>query len=230
MVILRRRFPLPLLARLFLFCCLGLPLPSYAAGNRDILWEVVTTCLDPAAADYDTLCRWPAEGSAAACRKTTGVWEISRDFVILRDRKMCDCLDNATFVHGLAIPRTRVTGAEDPRRPDGIWRFAWEYAVRRIGKEEEIALVANPPGSTNRSQDQLHVHIVRLSAAGAKLRAVPGQARVQNLDDVWKRAVDLAAGTFEEFGVLVAKHPQGGFLVVVDDRNLEHLYTESRCP
>jgi CDP-diacylglycerol pyrophosphatase len=206
------------------------PTLSYAAGDRDILWNIVSNCLDPAAVNYDKICRWPLENSSAACRNSTSIWEKNRDFVILRDRKMCNCLDNRDFVHGLAIPLQKVTGSEDPARPAAIWQFAWEHAVRRIGQEAEVALVANPPGVGNRSQDQLHVHLVRLNDAGKRLVSLDGMASVATLDKVWDKAVELAEGRFNNWGVLVAKKPSGGYLVLVDDRNLEHAYTVSRCP
>ncbi len=197
--------------------------------NRDILWNIVTNCLDPAVPNYDTRCRWPITTSAAACRKTTDVWDMNSEFVILRDVKMCDCLADKTFVHGLAIPRARVTGSEDPHRPDGIWQYAWDNAVKRIGNEGDIALVVNPPGE--RGQDQLHVHLVRLNDAGRQIVAASGSPGVQNLADVWRKADQLAAEKgLKYYGVLVARHPAGGFVVHVDARNRENDYTAARCP
>lgn len=202
-----------------------------AGGNRDILWNIVTNCLDPTVSDYDTLCRWPIESSTAACRNTTGLWNVSSEFVILRDVKMCDCPADKTFVHGLAIPRTKVTGSEDPNRPAGIWQFAWDNAVKRIGNGADIALVVNPPGLANRGQDQLHVHLVRLNEAGRRLIVASKGSSVRSLADVWRKADQLATKKgLEYYGVLVAQHPAGGFVVHVDDHNLEDDYTEARCP
>src|ERR1039458_9138404 len=81
-----------------------------SGGHRDTLWNIVTNCLDSTAADYDKICRWPIDNSAAACRNTTGLWDKNREFAVIRDRKMCDCLHDKTFVHGLAIPLTKVKG------------------------------------------------------------------------------------------------------------------------
>lgn len=223
---------LALLSALLLFIT-TLTASGCATGNRDrdILWNIVTNCLDPAVPGYDKLCRWPVETSAAACRKTTDVWNMNSEFVILRDVKMCNCPADKTFVHGLAIPRARVTGSEDPNRPDGIWQYAWDNAVARIGNEGDIALVVNPPGIENRGQDQLHVHLVRLNDAGRRIVAAAGASGVQSLADVWRKADQLAAEKgLKYYGALVARNRAGGFVVHVDDRNREYDYTVARCP
>jgi len=77
-------------------------------------------------------------------------------FTALRDIKMCGCPSD--FVHGPALPIYRVTGVEDPLRPEGIWQFAWDVAIQRM-KPESIALVVTP--RLHRSQNQLHVHLLR---------------------------------------------------------------------
>jgi CDP-diacylglycerol pyrophosphatase len=214
-----------------LLCAVVLAATGCATGHRDTLWGIVSNCLDPTVPHYDMLCSRPLTTSAAACRETTAVWNMTGEFVVLRDIKMCDCPGDTTFVHGLAIPRTRVTGTEDPNRPAGIWQYAWDNAVSRIGTEGEIALVANPPGAGNRSQDQLHVHLVRLNDAGRRLVAASAAERVRDLADVWKKAGQLAAAQrLERYGVLVARSPAGGFVVHVADRNMEYDYTVARCP
>ena len=201
-----------------------------AGGNRDALWNIVTNCLDPTVVDYDKVCRWPIDNSTTACRNTTGLWDKNDEFVVLRDRKMCDCLDDRTFVHGLAIPLAKVKGTEDPNRPVGIWQFAWDNAVKRIGNEAEIALVVNPPGN-QRSQDQLHVHIVRLNDAGRRLIDAPHVSSVMSLADIWNKADNLAREKgFAYYGVLVARNPTGGFIVFVNDANLEYGYSVAKCP
>ena len=204
-------------------------------GNRNILLHIVTNCLDSNVADYDKRCHWPIDTSAAACRKTTGLWDKNSEFAIIRDKKMCDCLGNKTFVHGLAIPRTEVKGAEDPKRPVGIWKFAWDNAVNRIDNKAEIALLVNPrvdpKGKKSRSQDQLHVHIVRLNKAGLQLIKDHNVSSVMSLDDIWNKADELAKEKgFGYYGVLIAQNPAGGFIVFVDDHNLEYDYSIAECP
>ena len=204
--------------------------PTDAEGARDALWEIVSTCLDPAVSDYCRRCRWPRVETACPhdekCRNTTQVWDETREYVVIRDLKMCGCPEG--FVHGLAMPRARVSGIEDPARPDGIWRFAWAAAQKRISDEAAIALVVNP--ERLRSQDQLHVHIVRLNQdARQRLSGLPA-SRIQSLDGVWQAARQGAAeANLDDYGVLVAAHPDGGYMVRVEKDSPEGLYTDGNC-
>jgi len=139
---------------------------------------------------------------------------------------MCGCPQG--FVHGLAIPRDRITGIEDPNRPDGIWHFAWNVALKRISDQNAIALVVNP--QRLRSQDQLHVHILRLKDdASLRLAELP-VTRLPDLDGVWHAARQSAAKiNLDDYGVLVAAHPDGGFMVRIEKGSPERLYTVQTC-
>ena len=110
-------------------------------GKRDLLWQIVSQCVDASRPDYCATCRSPVVGACPAegCRRTTEVWAQTADYVAIRDIKMGGC-EKPGFVHGLALPRFRVTGVEDRARPPGIWAFAWTVARARIGDEREIAL------------------------------------------------------------------------------------------
>lgn len=218
-----------LLVSVLLFFATSLYTSCYADGDSDNLWNIVTYCLNPAVAGYDKNCHWPIANSAAACRNTTEVWDDKNpEYVVIRDIKMCDCPGNNEFVHGLAIPRAKVTGAEAKNRPDGIWQYAWDGAVKKIRYEAEIALVVNPWGK--RGQNQLHVHLVRLNDAGRKLIDANKAPCVQSPADIWKEADQLAKENgLRYFGVLVAKKPAGCFMVYVDDSNLEYAYSEAKC-
>lgn len=131
-------------------------------------------------------------------------------------------------MHGLVIPRQRITGVEDPKRPDGIWAFAWSEARRHLPAELTIALVVNPARA--RSQNQLHVHLLRLRDDARAAFAGAATAQVQDLSTVWSEASLLArARRLSDYGVLVAKDPRGGFLVVVKDTSPEHDYSVERC-
>jgi len=81
-----------------------------------------------------------------------------------------------------------------------------------------------------RSQDQLHVHIVRLQESARSRLAKLEAARVQNLDDVWKVAARSAAlAKLDDYGVLVVSAQDAGFLVFVDRESFERSYTEATC-
>jgi CDP-diacylglycerol pyrophosphatase len=204
--------------------------PAYAAGSRDVLWNILNTCINPDLPDYSSICRAPRIETPCAigksCQETSEVWAETGAYVALRDRKMCGCPDD--FVHGIVLPRAKVTGVEDPRRPDGIWSFAWAVACSKIGSDASIALAVNPAGM--RDQDQLHVHIVRMQK-DARLRFRAEQlGKVGNLEEVWGVASRIAgAAGLADYGILVARHPEGGFTVLVDKVSLEKSYGIARC-
>lgn len=200
-----------------------------AAPSRKLLHSIVTDCLNPGEFWYCSRCASPQAGycgSADACEGTTEVWALSQDYVAIRDIKMCGCPEG--FVHGLALPRLEVTGVEDPRRPNGLWPFAWEAARRRISEESEIALAVNPPG--NRTQDQLHVHLVRLSAdARARVTALE-PVRVERLEDTWMAvAANAWRRRIASYGVIVIHSADGGWLVAADATSPEADFTIARC-
>lgn len=219
-----------LVAAVLFLAAVSTPLSACAAGDRTILWAIVTNCVDASSADYCAICLWPRVDSMcphkSECRNTTEVWAESADFVALRDVKMCGC--PAGFVHGLAIPRARVTGVEDPRRPDGIWTFAWTVARSHMGNDPDIALAVNP--LAQRSQDQLHVHLLRLRGDARQRIAQRPADRVQTLDRVWKVAAQRAAAEgLTDYGVLVVGHTDGGFVVLVEKDSPERMYTDWNC-
>ncbi|MGD1075875.1 MAG: CDP-diacylglycerol diphosphatase [Thermodesulfovibrionales bacterium] len=218
------------IVRLSILSFLFLAAISYAhvvnatSSDRNVLWDVVSHCLDSGSSLYCEDCRWPIAGSVCACLNTTEMWEKSDDYVVIRDHKMCGCPTG--FVHGLALPLRRVSGVEAEDRPVGIWRFAWEVAEKRL-KASEIALVVNE--KTCRSQDQLHVHIVKLNGEGHKSFMDKNAAVVTNLDQVWSKAEELAkTAEMKNYSILV-KLGEMGFVVVVDDSCLEKRYTEYAC-
>ncbi len=203
---------------------------SSAEPSRNILWRIVSECLDSAVSDYCATCLSPIAGTCGAdrsCRRTTDVWAETTAFVAIRDIKMCGCPDG--FVHGLALPRTRVTGVEDPRRPAGIWPFAWAAAASRIDDPSAIALVVNPPDE--RTQDQLHVHLVRLGPDARSQVVGRSPARVDRLDQVWDVAARrAAAAALEHYGILVARDTaSSAYLVLVQRKSPEYEFTATTC-
>jgi CDP-diacylglycerol pyrophosphatase len=139
---------------------------------------------------------------------------------------MCHCPPG--FVHGLALPRAIVTGVEDPRKPDGIWAFAWQVAQTRIPDHAEIALVVNPP--FQRTQDELHVHIVRLLEDGRQRIDALHPVRVDTLDEAWRAAAAHAMHMgYTSYGVAVVQGERSGYLVVSTDVSPEYAFTETTC-
>jgi len=207
---------------------------ALAAGSRDVLLEIVSNCVAPpnsapSTKDYCSRCRWPRSdvncGADPACRRSTDVWVLSDEYVALRDIKMCGCPKG--FVHGLALPRSPVRGVEDPSRPDGIWQFAWAAAAGRIDLDS-LALAVNP--ARRRSQDQLHVHILRLKPDARRQLGGILAGRIDRLDDVWRLAASGAASRgLDDYGVLVMRDADGRFAVAVTPDSPEAAFTESVC-
>jgi CDP-diacylglycerol pyrophosphatase len=215
-----------------IFAILGLILAAGCVpvgSSRDALRRIVTECLDTADTRYCARCISPQVGACALdypCARTTQIWALTQEYVAIRDLKMCPC--GADFVHGLALPRFAVMGAEDPQRPDAIWPFAWDAARTRIPDENEIALALNPPEL--RTQDQLHLHLVRL-LPGARARVSALQPiRVERLEDVWAAAAEHAAPRgLTAYGVIVLLGSEGGWLVAADANSPEGSFTLARC-
>jgi len=112
------------------------------------------------------------------CTRTTEVWaEIPLRYVAIRDLKMCGCPDGFVPRSRHAAP-TPVMGAggpaAGPARPSGSfgWDVGAQSAFRRSGRSP---LLINPPAL--RTQDQLHIHLVRLPspARGARIDALRGR-------------------------------------------------------
>ncbi len=198
------------------------------------LWTIVSRCVDRQTAAY---CSCPPFELSCCGNPSTPdadvVWARTADFVVIRDLRMCGCPPG--FVSGLAMPVTRVSGIEDPRRPEGIWPFAWEAARARIPDEQAIGLVLNPPDA--RTQNQMHVHLLRLRAEvrpwlDGEAPAPPGVQviPVQDLDAVFA-AVQARVGAdhMRDTGVLVARGRRGGWRAVLTDRTSPQAFTLNRC-
>ena len=203
--------------------------PASAIDRSDILLDLVTHCVDPRQTNYCSLCRAPRVDSSCAstvdCKKSTDVWALTDRYTAIRDIKMCGC--QADFVHGLALPLVPITGVEDPLRPDDIWQFAWDEAKKRINPEA-IALVVNP--QSRRSQNQLHVHLLRLTT-DARPRLLENLAGyVSHLEQVWTVASRAASiRGLKDYGVLVAQSSPTSYMVIVVDESPELEFTNWRC-
>ena len=139
--------------------------------------------------------------------------------------KMCGCPDD--FVHGLVLPKATITGVEDPKKPNSIWAFSWRTAVSRI-PAEDVALVVNP--RLRRTQNQLHVHLVRLKPGSRSLIAGHLVGETRDPLAIWhiaQRAAD--AQEMDDFGVLVFKTDSGNFGIVIASDSPEGLYAQAVC-
>ena len=204
---------------------------SQAQSARLILRNMATQCVDNAAHDYCQLCSTPRSDSTCpmhdVCKKSIDVWAQTTEFFAMRDIKMCGCRQTS-FVHGLVIPRQPITGVEDPARPESIWAFAWQVGLSKI-PADELALAVNPQGQ--RSQDQLHVHVVRLQQSVQSQRQTWNATQLDALTQVWQTAQRLAeARGLRDYGVLITQHPQGGYALLVDAQSPEYQYTQALCP
>lgn len=196
--------------------------------RSDILLDIVTHCIDPSVDNYCGQCMSPRlEGHCGVteCKKTTEVWAVNDQFIAMRDIKMCGC--PAEFVHGLVLPKDVVTGVEDPNKPEGIWPFAWKVGITKMDPKT-IALVVNP--KAHRSQNQLHIHVLRLANHAQDKLAQNTSVVVDQLDHVWAAASELAASKgLTDYGVLVAQTKPHQFMVVVTAFSPEGAFTQWGC-
>jgi CDP-diacylglycerol pyrophosphatase len=200
-----------------------------AAVPSDTLLHIVQACIDPSTRNYCAQCRLPQKSAgclaAPTCRSTVEIWAEDNEFVAMRDIKMCGCPDD--FVHGLVLPKATITGVEDPNKPDSIWLFSWRVALSRMS-EEGIALVVNP--RLRRTQNQLHVHLVRLKPESRLQLRLQTVGEVTELSSVWRIAQQAAdARKMAYFGVLVFRTSPDNFGVVISSDSLEDLYTQAVC-
>jgi len=164
-------------------------------------------------------------GGVIECKKTNEVWALNTQYAAIRDIKMCGC--PAEFIHGLALPREVITGVEDLNREEGIWQFAWDVGIERI-EAESLALVVNP--KSQRSQNQLHVHILRLDQNARTRFEQYNPVYVDNLESVWLVAAHVASNKgLDDYGVLVAKMLNGKYLVLVSPNSPESAFTVWKC-
>lgn len=232
-------------------CLLVAALPAHATGlvsepanPANALWNIVASCVDAPHDVAASYCSCPAFTRSCCGDPQTPnadvMWGETPDFVAIRDLSMCGC--GAGFVAGLALPRTRITGIEDPARPDAIWPFAWDVARRHIADESEIGLVINPDDA--RTQNQMHVHMLRLDrgarallnsleppSEGTWLRAPAALViPLPDLDRVFGAAVDrVGADAIGTHGILVTRAKGAGYLAVLTDRSSPQVLTRSHC-
>ena len=216
---------------LILILTLVLIYPSFALEipRGDILLNIATQCINPKAQNYCNQCVSPRTegncGNIRECKNTTEVWSENEQFVAIRDIKMCGCAKG--FIHGLAMPKYEVTGIEDIRRPEEIWQFAWDTS-KKIIEPDLIALAVNP--KSRRSQNQLHVHLVRIDPKVQNKFNTYSYAYVKNLEHVWETADKLAAkNSLIDYGILVTQATSNQFIVLITPNSPEGEFTIWNC-
>ena len=197
-------------------------------ARSDILLHIVSQCVDPTKENYCSNCMLPRRDSSCGvseCKKTNEVWALSSQYAAIRDIKMCGC--STDFVHGLAMPREIVTGVEDLNRQEDIWQFAWDVAIKRI-EPESIALAVNP--KSQRTQNQLHIHLVRLDKNARANFSQHSPVYVNSLENIWAMAEkDASAKGLNDYGVLVAQQSSGKYLIVTMPNSPEAAFTQWTC-
>jgi len=201
---------------------------ALTVARNDILLHIVSQCVDPSKANYCSQCMLPrrdANCGVSECKKTNEVWALNTQYAAIRDIKMCGC--PAEFIHGLAMPREVITGVEDLNRQEGIWQFAWDVATERI-ELDSIALVVNP--KSQRTQNQLHIHLVRLDKNARFNLPQHSPVYVDSLEYIWAVAEQNAlAKDLNDYGVLVAQLSPSKYMVVVTPGSPEAAFTQWSC-
>ena len=232
----------------------GLLATPCAEAQRPGLLGVIDRCYGPGPSsacircdkDFDTCGERGKPDSE--CKAVTVLWHERGDFVAIRDLKMCVAPRDSELAHGLAIWRLEATGLEDPKRPPGIWDFAWEAAAKALGDERKIALLVNPclgkgqktkgpEGCLGRTQNQLHIHLLRF-CEGKKDEAMRDSAVLSALDRTWDEADrlirdrlirdGLQANPYGAHSIFVDRDSSGQFRVAVHEGNVEEKFTYSR--
>jgi CDP-diacylglycerol pyrophosphatase len=198
-------------------------------AKSEILLHIATQCVDTSLINYCSDCMLPrldtSCGKGLECKKTNEVWQMNSEYVAIRDIKMCGCPKE--FIHGLAMPTTPVTGVEDPLRPESIWPFAWNVGIDRI-EENSLALVVNP--KSQRTQNQLHIHLLRLNQDARQKFKQYGFAIVGGINHVWDVAEKIANSSgLSDYGVLVSRYSENSFIVLVSKDSPEALFTVWNC-
>lgn len=205
--------------------------PEGPAANA--LWGLLSQCIN---ASGNQTCACPSLlGSCCAGPASSyadAVWATTPDFVALRDVKQCAC--PSEFVHGLALPRVKVTGIEDLNRPNAIWPFAWQTAATKIANPQEICLAINPPQA--RSQNQMHVHMMRLLPKtrtwldGAQHLEGLVLLDLTDLHGVFTEVlVKVGADQMGKTGVVVAQGVHGRYRALLTDRTAAEHFCQKLC-
>jgi len=214
--------------------------PATAPGGKtDALWNLISLCINQSESKYclcstmiKTCCNDPDTPDEDV------VWSLDKDFLVIRDIRQCGCPKG--FVTAITMPRMKVTGIEDPKRPEGIWLFAWDTASRVIPDHGEIGLTINPQG--RRSQNQMHVHIQRIKPETRKWFDDPAMRRqasekyklifidLDDLGGVFKAVGEkVGISRMKDTGVLIVKSTNTGFQAMITFDKSPEAFVEKFC-
>lgn len=116
---------------------------------------------------------------------------------------------------------------EDNRRPEEIWQFSWDTS-KKIIEPDLIALAVNP--KSRRSQNQLHVHLVRINPKMKSKLNTYIYEYVKNLEHVWETADKLAVkSSLIDYGILVTQATSNQFIVLITPNSPEDEFTIWNC-
>jgi len=166
------------------------------------------------------------------------VWSIDNDYVAIQGTPMCGCPQD--FISGLVLPRTKITGIEDPKRPNGIWQFAWDTAIGKISSQDEIGLSINPV--QHRSQNQMHIHIQRITSKTRIWFDDPKEQQhaANKYDLIFLDLSDLSKvftivkkqvgeSEMRDTGVMVVGSSGGNFQAMITHRRSPESFVEKKC-
>ena len=89
-------------------------------------------------------------------------------------------------------------------------------------------MAVNP--TFKRSQNQWHIHVVRLLPGLNPRLAESWVGKVDHLNQVWRFASDAAQSRhLSDYGVLVAQSAEGGFRVALSTDSPEWQFTQAKC-
>ena len=124
------RTRLRLLSLVLLLTAQTISISVNAAVSIDTMLHIVQQCVDPSTQNYCAQCRLPQKGAgclaAPTCRSTVEIWAEDKDFVAMRDIKMCGCPDD--FVHGLVLPKATIPALKTRK---SLIRSGYSHGVSR---------------------------------------------------------------------------------------------------
>jgi len=212
---------------------------AVSGGRADALWNLISLCVNAPVSKY---CECPAMIKTCCGDPDTPdasvVWSLNDDYLVIRDLRQCGCQKG--FITAITMPRMKVTGIEDTKRPEGIWRFSWDAAARVIPESSEIGLTINPQG--RRSQNQMHIHIQRIKSETRKWFDDPALRKdaigkynlifidLDDLGGVFKAVGEkVGSSRMKDTGILAVKSRNAGYQAMITFDKSPEAFVEKFC-